>query len=222
MHYFIDTNIAISYSLIHDKHHKKSIKFINNKYNDIYWSNIVENEYTNKINKINNDTIDFLQKVEKIIKNENIMFFNNIDFENRIIQKTKNCKLDQIKKRKLLFYIWDFNQNNFAYSNKLLKHFNDFISSYNLNYINMDNNLRNKTKLHNCGFDNYKKYINYLKLFSDNGVHVPDCKIIGDAHDLALNVKPLTFISCDENMLNNLNNLDLTFIEIYEFKSICN
>ena len=45
------------------------------------------------------------------------MFFNNIDFENRIIQKTKNCKLDQIKKRKLLFYIWNFNQNNFAYSN---------------------------------------------------------------------------------------------------------
>ena len=31
--------------------------------------------------------------------------------------KTKNCKLDQIKKRKLLFYIWNFNQNNFAYSN---------------------------------------------------------------------------------------------------------
>ncbi|WP_407391463.1 hypothetical protein [Methanobrevibacter sp.] len=53
MNYFIDTNVSIGYTVAHDKWHESSVKFINDNRDDsIFWSNLVKNEYDEKLNDI--------------------------------------------------------------------------------------------------------------------------------------------------------------------------
>lgn len=56
MNFFTDTNIPIGYTVIHDKWHKPSKKFINNHSNEsIFWSNLVQKEYQETLNDIIDD-----------------------------------------------------------------------------------------------------------------------------------------------------------------------
>ena len=54
MNYFIDTNVALGYTIIHDKWHPQSEKFITETSEDIFWSNLVKKEYSSKLNNIEN------------------------------------------------------------------------------------------------------------------------------------------------------------------------
>lgn len=49
MSFFIDTNLAVGFSVVHDNWHEKSKKFVENN-EDIYWSNLVKKEYEYKLN----------------------------------------------------------------------------------------------------------------------------------------------------------------------------
>lgn len=85
MAYFADTNLALGYSVVHDKWHKKSKKFIENHEN-IYWSNLVQAEYENKLNDIENQSEFFLKRVKLTLKNTLkslliIMLLKNISLE---------------------------------------------------------------------------------------------------------------------------------------------
>ena len=49
MSFFADTNIALGYTIIHDKWHENAKKLIDEKSDTIFWSNLVEKEYNVKI-----------------------------------------------------------------------------------------------------------------------------------------------------------------------------
>ena len=66
MNYFIDTNVALGYTIIHDKWHPQSEKFITETSEDIFWSNLVKKEYSSKLNNIEN-SIDFFLRTLSII-----------------------------------------------------------------------------------------------------------------------------------------------------------
>lgn len=88
MNYFIDTNIPIGYSIIHDQWHDVSKDFINNHQKDsIFWSNLVKREYTEKLNKIINNVSIFLNHCKTILKDNQKDFVNYFDFENFLIKK---------------------------------------------------------------------------------------------------------------------------------------
>ena len=54
MSFFVDTNIPLGYTVIHDKFHDSSKNFIENNEN-IFWSNLVKKEYTEKLDDIIDD-----------------------------------------------------------------------------------------------------------------------------------------------------------------------
>ena len=99
MSFFIDTNLAVGYSVIHDKWHEKSKKIVENNEN-IYWSNLVQQEYNYKLEDIENTSEFFLKRVKLILKNTSNEFLNYYDFEKYILKKTRMCHLDKYKKQK--------------------------------------------------------------------------------------------------------------------------
>ena len=82
MSFFIDTNIALGYSIIHDKIHETANKLIDEFNEDIYWSNLVQDEYTKKFDDILDEIEMFLKTAEKILENNEKDFINYYSFEN--------------------------------------------------------------------------------------------------------------------------------------------
>ena len=75
-------------------------------------------------------------------------------------------------------------------------------------------------KLHNCGLDNYKRYIAYARQLAKWEVHNPDCKIITDAHDCGLKNGDVTFVSADEALITKIVKNKVSFLKIIEFRCI--
>lgn len=70
MNFFLDTNIPIAYSVIHDKYYNWANAFINNHQQDsLFWSNLVKTEYEDKFKEIILDINYFLISVESILEN---------------------------------------------------------------------------------------------------------------------------------------------------------
>ena len=78
--YFLDTNVPIGYTIVHDMWHEPSKNFINNKSN-IFWSNFVKNEYYNKLDDILELTEKFLTAVILILNVNEKDFYTYISFE---------------------------------------------------------------------------------------------------------------------------------------------
>ena len=219
MHYFIDTNVALGYTVIHDKMHPESEKFIRETSEDIFWSNLVKEEYSFKLNDIE-DSIDFfLKRTKLILKNNEQDFVNYYEFEKFILKRTKNCDLDKFKKQKILENFW--NKYNFSdgISEIILSKFNEFTREFEKIYSKRDDNLNSTLKLHNCGLKNYLKYYGYAEKLYKWGVHKPDCKIITDAHDCGLAHDEMVFVSNDAEMIEKIANHDTSFLKIIEFKT---
>lgn len=108
--YFLDTNVPIGYTIVHDMWHEPSKNFINNKSN-IFWSNFVKNEYYNKLDDILELTEKFLTAVILILNVNEKDFYTYISFEEYILKRTKFCMLDYFKKQKILENFW--HKNNF-------------------------------------------------------------------------------------------------------------
>ncbi|MBQ7928549.1 MAG: hypothetical protein IJ287_07425 [Methanobrevibacter sp.] len=108
MNFFVDTNIPLGYTVIHDKWHEKSKTFIENHANDsIFWSTLVKKEYRKKLNDIIDEVRIFLEYCKSILKTNQRDFINYFEFENFIIKKTKVCTLDYAKKQKILEEFWN-------------------------------------------------------------------------------------------------------------------
>ena len=220
MDFFIDTNVALGFSIIPDKWHDKSrVFFEENLDKDIYWSNLVKEEYLEKSIYIALLIRDFLQKIQYILENSNKRFINIYEFEDFIMKKTEDCKLDRSKKRNILQHFCDSYNINFMDVNQLCSKFESFSDIFFRFYLDLDEDLKNRILLHNCGLDNYLKYIDYAKRLYDMGVHSPDCKILVDAYDLSLISSQLTFVSFDEKLMNILLKGDVSFLNVIEFKS---
>jgi predicted nucleic acid-binding protein len=221
MPYFIDTNVAIGYTIIHDKWHESSKEFIENTLDYIFWSELVEIEYANKINEIIDLAEIFLEMTDYILINNQKDFINYDDFERFVLKKTKPCKLDEIKKRRILENFWLKYQFNEGISQIVSLKFNNFKEeSFEKVYIKQDNRLQKIMINDDCGLDYYMKYPIYTQYLNSNGIHNPDCRIIADAHDCGVKHKNLIFVSNDGKMINRINRLEISFPTIIEFRSL--
>ena len=52
MNYFIDTNIALGHTIVPDRIHQSTKKFIDENYKNTYWSTLVRKEYQKKFDNI--------------------------------------------------------------------------------------------------------------------------------------------------------------------------
>ena len=104
--YFTDSNIPLTYTIIHDRWHEPSKEFIENNENSLFWSNLVQDEYCRKLENIIDDIGLFLETSEDILISNQQDFINYWEFENFILKRTKDCKLDSHKKRKILEQFW--------------------------------------------------------------------------------------------------------------------
>ena len=86
-------------------------------------------------------------------------------------------------------------------------------------YFNRDEELNKLLILHDCGPDNYLRYLSYAKVLFNWGVHKPDCKIVVDAHDCGITHDDLIFISTDKDMVEKIKAHNTSFLSIIEFKS---
>ena len=222
MNYFIDTNISLGYTIIHDKWHNVSKTFINNHEKDsIFWSNLVKNEYAKKFNKIIDDMNIFIIHCKIILKDNQKDFINYYEFENLLIKKTKIDRLDNFKKQKILKEFWNKYKFNEGISEAIYLKFLEFIHEFERVFHIRDQKLKNILIIHDCGLNNYLKYLDYAKKLYKWGVHKPDCKIVIDAHDCGKNHDDLIFISADKKMIEKILNHNTNFLSITEFKS-CN
>ena len=67
MVFFVDTNIPLGYTVIHDKWHDTSKKFIENNKGSVFWSNLVRDEYSRKLENIIDEIEYFLEASEDIL-----------------------------------------------------------------------------------------------------------------------------------------------------------
>lgn len=221
MNYFVDTNITIGYTIPFDKWHQQSVNFFKETTKPIYWSNLVKKEYKKTVNGIIDDIEIFLIEVKKILKNNDKDFSNYFIFENFIKKRTSHCKLDNIKKIKILETFWKRNELIEGISTDIYIKFQNFARNILQIPSKRDMNLKNILILHDCGLDNYLNYYDYARELYNNGIHSPDCKVIVDAHDCGLKHEDLVFVSNDVKMIEILSNMDTSHLEIIEFKA-CN
>ncbi|MBE6496898.1 MAG: hypothetical protein E7Z81_01235 [Methanobrevibacter sp.] len=219
MPFFIDTNIALGYSIIHDRIHESSKRLIHESKEDIFWSNLVQEEYTEKFDEILDEIEIFLKSAEKILETNEKDFINYYSFEKYVLNRTKNCNLDTIKKQKILNHYWEKYQFIYGISNLLYLNFKNHNKNFKKMYLLRDKNLNRTLLLHDCGPDNYLKYLNYAKQLYMWGIHKPDCKIIADAHDCGTAHDNLTFVSADIKMIDIITAHKTNFLNIAEFKS---
>lgn len=217
---FIDTNIAIGYSVIHDKWHIPSKEFIETNSENIFWSELVENEYTYKLNEVINLTEMFLETTNHILLINQNDFISYDSFEKFVLKKTRNCKLDTYKKIRILENFWGKYNFREGSAQILPIKFSKFKESFKKAYIKQDNKLYGRMTLNKCGLNNYKKYLIYAQFLGSNGIHNPDCKIITDAHDCGLKHENLIFVSNDKILINQINELEVSFPTIMGFKSL--
>lgn len=222
MSFFVDTNMPIAYTVIHDKFHENAASFINSHEEDsIFWSTLVKNEYGDKLEDIIDDMTNFLESCEDLLNINQKDFMNYYDFEKYILKRTKDCRLDYTKKQKILEHFWKKYDFFEGISRIISSKFSVFINHFEQIYYARDSKLEKILILHDCGINNYLKYFNYAKQLYEWGVHKPDCKIIADAHDCGKTHDNLIFVSADKKMIEIITSHNTSFLNIAEFKS-CN
>lgn len=219
MNYFLDTNMPIGYTVVHDKFHETAKKFINEHENSLFWSNLVKKEYNETFTDISDEIGHFLDSVENILEKNEKDFDYYLKFEKFIITNTKHVKLDSYKKHKIIEDFWNINYFNSCSCDEIYRKFVKFNQKFNDTYFKRDKNINNIMKLHNCGIDNYLKYLNYTSKLKSWGMHSPDYKIIVDAHDCGIKHGELTFVSADGKIFESLIGNDTSFLKIVEFES---
>lgn len=219
MNFFLDTNIPYGYTVIHDKWHEKASEFVDNNKNPLFWSNNVEEEYSELFNQTLDEIDVFFKQVGDILRNYNGNFLNYYDFERYVLLKTNSCDLDKYKKIKILEHFW--NKTNIIEGKpeiiniKLEK----FTTSFDAMYFKRDKKLKNTLILHNCGLNNYKRYSKFRNILKSWGVHKSDSKIVIDAHDCGLKHGDVIFVSADTDLNEKIIEHNPSLFKIIEFRS---
>lgn len=222
MPFFTDTNIPIAYTVIHDKWHENATAFIKNHEEDtIFWSSLVKEEYNEKLEDIIDNVTSFLETSEDILNINQNDFINYYEFEKYLLERTKECSLDKIKKQKILEHFWMKYGFSEGISEIISSKFSVFINHFEQIYYARELKLENIMTLHHCNQDSYLRYLDFATKIYEWGVHSPDCRIVVDAHDCGTIHNDLTFVSTDRKMIEILLANDTSFLNIAEFKS-CN
>lgn len=217
---FIDTNIAIGYSISCDKFHVPSQKFIRNNKFPHYWSENVLNEFNRKFNDIFNEIETYLDEILELLTINPGNFINQYEFEEYILTQTKEADLDNFKKMKIIQFFWEKSMINFDDTPmELLYKFNLFLINYTNNFDSKKKELEKIVNLHRCGLKNFLKYTHYLYLLKEKyRVHSPDYKIVLDAHEFGQKNK-VNFVTTDEKLHDKIINIE--FLNIKKF-TLCN
>ena len=218
MAFFTDTNIALGYTIIHDKMHENAKKLIDEETEKIFWSNLVEKEYNEKLDDIFDDIDIFLKLTENILRNNQKNFLNYFDFEEHILKMTKRSKLDLNKKHKILEHFWKEYFIIEGIANSVYLKFKSHNKNFKKLYYMRDKKLNNILILHNCGLNNYLNYVDFAEKLYEWGVHKPDCKIVIDAHDCGKIHPNLIFASADKKMIDLILEHNTDFLNISEFR----
>ncbi len=148
MPFFVDTNLALGYTIIHDEWHDKADAFINKTNEAIFWSNLVKKEYDDKMNEILDDIDVFLKLTETILRNNEKDFLNFYDFENYILKRTKRCKLTKKKKQKILEHYWDKYAFSDGIAHVVYLRFQHYNKNFKKMYFKRDKDLNSQLILH--------------------------------------------------------------------------
>lgn len=218
MKYFIDTNIAIGYSLKCDKWHEYANKFIqdNESQNTIIWSDTVEEEFENKFEEIFEFLKIFMNNMIELIENQEELFINYYSFEKYILKGSKNCKLDLTKKIKIIEFFWEKYNGIFDNISEMKLNIIEFNINYFSKYALRKNHLKSIITPYHCGLNNYLNYKNEVKKLKSIGIHKPDYKIVVDCNDYVKNIDSnVIFVTTDKHLYNLL--IETTFLDIKEY-----
>jgi hypothetical protein len=176
MPFFTDTNLPIGYTIIHDKWHENSKKFYSREKEKKYWSTLVHNEYENTLKDIVKQEETFLNRSNYFLKNNEKDFLNYTAFEKYVLQKTKECGLDNTKKIKILKEFWKKYEFTEGISTTVCVKFKNFSDEFEKIYHQRNKELKKMMTLHDCGVDNYLKYHKYAVELNNGGIHNPIVK----------------------------------------------
>lgn len=151
-------------------------KLIDNTKDSIFWSTLVKKEYEDTLDNIIDYSEIFLKQTREILENNEHDFVSYMQFEKYILKRTNACKLDNHKKRKILEHFWE--KNNFieGISKIIYQKFDAYAKNFEKIYFKRQNILTNRVTLHDCGLDNYLRYLDYAKKLYSWGVHKPIAK----------------------------------------------
>ena len=216
MTYFIDTNVAIAFSVFPDKFHDSANDFILNTSDEMYWSRNNLIEYNFVFRDLIDAVDDFFDLIiENLIMDEKV-FLNKESFENYVFNKTKSIGLDDYKKIKFIDIFWEKVILGYIFEKEK---FFEIFKEYALEVPNIfENNkhiIKHKIKLYDISEFNFKKYCNLFNSLEKCGIHKSDNKILLDAHDFGKN-RFTIFVTYDEKMLNAINGC--TELNINEYK----
>jgi hypothetical protein len=164
------------------------------------------------------DDVNYDQKksgrgmVDKIAldKNDNLITYTNANpepsYNNEFITILEN--------------FWNKFNLSYEVPSVIYEKFRNYYDGFEKIYFARDDYLNRTIHFHDCGMDNYKRYLNYAEYLGFYGIHNPDCKIITDAHDCGLKHDNLKFVSNDKEMIREINSLKISFPVIIEFKSL--
>lgn len=197
---FVDTNVAIAYSFSLDPLNINSNRVFK-KYNQIYWSNTVENEYK----KVFKNKFKLLKKYFKDLKS----FLMNDDYTDisfkilvSFINKKNYSYKDKKKIESSLHVFW----NN--YLGNELPSKDDVLNAIDCCLFDLLSNVYKKreewlSKI-NLTSKRIKRYASiYNDLFEKPKVHKTDVLIILDAHDYNLELEEkIDFITFDNDFYN--------------------
>lgn len=161
MLFFTDTNIPLGYTIVHDKMHESSKSFIENHKEALFWSNLVKKEYCKKFEHIIDNISIFLETTEDALTCNEKDFVNYYEFEKFVLRRTEKCNLDLYKRQQILEHFWEKYKFNTIVAEILSLKFSIFVKDFEKLYYARYTNLNQIMHLHDCGLDNFERYLDY-------------------------------------------------------------
>lgn len=197
---FVDTNVAIAYSFSLDPLNFKSNRVFK-KYNTIYWSNTVENEYKkvfkNKLKLLK----EYFKDLKSFLMNDD---YTDISFKSLVsfINKKNYSDKDKKKIKSSLSVFWN------KYLDNELPSKNDVLNAIDCCLFDLSSNIYKKREEWlsqiKLTFKRIKRYNSiYNDLLGKPNVHESDVIIVLDAHDYNLELEEkIDFITFDKDFYN--------------------
>lgn len=204
---FVDTNIPIAYVFSIDPHNKRAISVYEN-YDNIFWSNKVYMEFSDRCFEKLNNLLEFYQTFEFDLKKWPNMLISKKDMINYVKNKRYDIKTVNDIVGSFDPFLGVYVQSySFIVIDSLLEGIHNFIGDLNSNVYSKIEDCEN---LLICVPNRKKMYNKLFQSLKKLGVHESDANIVLDAHDFGLD-NPLDFVTFDKDFYNGVINMELSF-----------
>ncbi|MDO5848110.1 MAG: hypothetical protein Q4P18_01095 [Methanobrevibacter sp.] len=192
MNSFVDTNVPISYCFNLDPFNRKS-ETIFKKYQNIYWSNTVLNEFKKTLNNKKNALRKFY--TEFLIHLKKCSHFYEHQIEEYISSLKMSKKSLKHFKTSLILFWQIYIEERFPQIEMVKRSVEDLLIELN---IIPYKNRKKLIEIIKTTPKRIESYENLLNKINELGVHYPDNEILLDAYDFNMNYcKALDFITFD-------------------------